>query len=106
MTPMPECPADRDGGQVGDKNRLDRAGLLEVVRVNGRHDCLAEIELHKDLGRIEIVEYDFRFQLHATFERRLLDGAVMRRASGKPQVTDAVDILQLQPLVSAKRIRL
>src|SRR5207245_10327270 len=83
---------------------LHPARLTKVVRMNGRHDGLTEIELHKDPRCIEIIEYDLGFQLHTAFERGRLDGTVVRRAAGKPKITNARKVLQLQPLIPRQRI--
>src|SRR6266702_7528616 len=76
MLPMPEGPADRDRRQIADEHCFDCARSGEVVRVNGRHDGLAEVELHKNSRCIEIVEDHLRIQSHPALERRFLDAAV------------------------------
>src|ERR1700730_2528123 len=106
MLPLSECPTDRDRRQIADENGLDRAGPGEVVRVNGRHDGLTEIELYKDHRRIEVIEYDLGLQFHAPFQGRRLDGIVVRRASGQSKITNALEVLQLQPLKFGQRIGL
>src|ERR1700736_4437386 len=106
MLPMSERPPDRERRQIGDENGRDRARLCEVMRVNRRHDGVTEIQLYKDPGGIEIIEYDLGFQFHAFLERRRFNGTVVRRASGKPKIADALEVLQLQPLVAGQWIRL
>jgi len=49
---------------------------------------VAEIELHEDPRGIEIVKYNFWFQLYTAFERCLFDRAVMRRAAGETRRTE------------------